>query len=132
MLRPAGHLVCFDPDLTTATVDGVDAGSAAIVLEWRHGTRPGAATVHDLAGSLHAAGFSDVHIEAAMLQLADLDRADGMMGLASWGDRAADAGMLSRVDAQHWTDDVRAAARDGSLRYRCSYVLGLARNGAQT
>ena len=98
------------PDLTTATVDGVDAGLAAVILDWRRGTRPGAATVHELPGSLRAAGFSDVHVDAVTLDLGDLDRADGIMGLAGWGRAAADAGLLSRDDVQQWTDDVHAAA----------------------
>jgi SAM-dependent methyltransferase len=131
VLRAGGHLVCFDPDLTTATVDGVDARSAAVILDWRLGTRPGAATVHDLAGSLRAAGFADVHVEAATLDLGDLDRADGIMGLANWGAAAADAGLLSRADAQRWTEGVHAAARNGTLRYRCSYLLGTAENSSQ-
>ena len=131
VLRPTGHLVCFDPDLTTATVDGVDARSAAIILDWRHRTRPGAATVHDLPGALRAAGFSDVHVDALVLDLVALDRADGIMGLAGWGHAAAAAGALPRVDAEHWTDDVHNAARNGTLRYRCCYVLGAAENSLQ-
>jgi SAM-dependent methyltransferase len=131
VLRPGGHLVCFDPDLTTATVDGVDVRSATVILGWRLGTRPGAATVHDLPASLRAAGFSDVHVEAVTLDLGDLDRADGIMGLARWGDAAADAGLLSRVDAQQWTENVHAAASNGTLRYRCSYLLGAAENRSQ-
>jgi SAM-dependent methyltransferase len=124
VLRPDGNLVCFDPDLTTATVEGVDTRSAAIILNWRYGTRPGAATVHNLSGSLRAAGFSDVAVETVTLQLVDLDQADGIMGLATWGHAAAAAGALSRGDAQRWTDDVHTAARNGTLRYRCSYLLG--------
>lgn len=131
ILRPAGHLVCFDPDLTTATVDGVDDRTAATILEWRRSTRPGAATVHDLSASLRTAGFADVRVEALVLDLVDLDRADGIMGLANWGHATADAGALSRVDAQRWTDDVRTAANDGTLRYRCSYLLGIAENSPQ-
>jgi SAM-dependent methyltransferase len=127
VLRPSGHLVCFDPDLTTATVDGVDTRFAEIILNWRHGTRPGAATVRDLPASLRAAGFSDVAVETATLDLADLDQADGIMGLATWGHGAAAAGALSRVDARRWTDDVQSAASNGTLRYRCRYLLAEAK-----
>ena len=87
--------------------------------------------MHDLPGSLRAAGFSDVHVEAVTLDLGDRDRADGIMGLAGWGRAAADAGLLSRVDAQQWSEAVHAAASNGTLGYRCSYLLGAAENSVQ-
>jgi SAM-dependent methyltransferase len=124
-----GILVSFDPDLTTATIDGVDPRTAATILDWRLGTRGGASTVHNLAGALRAAGFSDVHVETLTLDLADLGRADEMMGLPRWGDGAAGAGALPRPDARRWHDDVHAAARRGTLRYRCTYLLGTGRAG---
>jgi SAM-dependent methyltransferase len=129
VLRPNGRLVCFDPDLTTACVDGVDGTTAAIVLGWRHGTRPGASTVHDLAAALGAAGFVEVQVEPLVLDLTDLDRADGIMGLATWGRAAGDAGLLSRDDARGWSENVRSAARAGTLRYRCAYNLASATAG---
>lgn len=121
-----GLLVCFDPDLTTARVDGVDGSTAAIVLGWRSGTRPGASTVHDLAAALRTAGFVEVQVEPLALDLTDLDRADGILGLATWGRAAADAGLLSRDDARRWSNDVRIASRGGTLRYRCTYLLAQA------
>ena len=123
VLQTNGKLVCFDPDLATASIEGVDRGSASIILEWRVHTRPGAATVHGLREVLEATGFSDVHVESLVLDLADLDRADGIMGLARWGHAAADAGALSERAAQRWRDDVHQAAHDGDLRYRCVYRL---------
>jgi SAM-dependent methyltransferase len=129
VLRRDGLLVCFDPDLTTARVDGVDERAASIVLGWRSGTRPGGSTVHDLAEALRTAGYVDVRVEASMLDLTDLDRADGIMGLATWGRAAADAGLLSRDDAQGWSRDVRLASRKRRLRYRCSYLLAEAKAG---
>lgn len=118
--------MCFDPDLTTASVEGVDERDAAIVLAWRSGTRPGAGTVSRLAESLRAAGFEAVGVETLTLDLTDLGRADGIMGIAGWGSNAADASELSRSAADRWNHDVHAAANDGTLRYRCAYVLGTA------
>ena len=91
--------------------------------------RPGAATVHHLGEALSTAGFVDVRVEALMLDLTDLDRADGIMGLATWGRAAADAGLLSPDDAQDWSTAVRLAARTHTLRYRCTYLLAAAKAG---
>ena len=125
-----GRLISFDPDLTTASVEGVDERSAAVVRDWRVTTRPGAATVHALQQTLEATGFTAVRVEPRVLDLGDLDRADGIMGLASWGRAAADAGVLSRSDAAgRWYDDVNSSARAGTLRYRCSYLLASATAG---
>ncbi len=129
VLRSGGRVITFDPDLTTASVDGVDERSAAAVLDWRVSTRPGATTVHALHEALEAAGFAEVLIESRTLVLTDLDRADGIMGLATWAYAAADAGALSTAAAQLWNDDVRAAGRNGSLRYRCTYLLAAATAG---
>jgi SAM-dependent methyltransferase len=126
VLSPGGRLLCFDPDLTSASVDGVDQHDAATVLAWRHGTRPGAETVHQLADALGAAGFGAVNVEPLTLDLTDLNRADGIMGLAAWGHNAAAAGELSRPAADRWHHNVHAAAANGTLRYRCTYLLGTA------
>jgi hypothetical protein len=120
-------VICFDPDLTTATVEGVDQDLAARVLGWRAATRPGADVVHALGRALVAARFGDVEVQRRVLDLADLNRADGIMGLAEWGDQAARTTALSQADAQRWNDDVRAAHRDGRLGYRCTYALGVGR-----
>ena len=129
VLRRNGLLVTFDPDLTTARVDGVDQRVAGVVLNWRRRTRPGAATVHDLAAGLGSAGFVDVRVDECTLYLDDLDRADGIMGIATWGRAAGDAGLLSGDDARDWSESVRGAARAGTLRYRCTYILAAARAG---
>jgi SAM-dependent methyltransferase len=129
VLHSGGRLITFDPDLTTASVEGVDPRSAAIVRDWRVTTRPGAPTVNDLTRALGLAGFVDVHIEPRVLELTNLDRADGIMGLATWAHAAADAGALAPEDAQRWHDDVYAAQRAGGLRYRCTYLLAAATAG---
>ncbi len=129
VLRPNGRLVSFDPDLTTARVDGVDERAARVILNRRAGTRPGATSVHVLANALRAAGFVDVYVEPRVLDLRDLDRADGIMGLATWGRAAADAGALPPGDGRRWSADVRNAARAGTLRYRCTYLLAAATAG---
>jgi SAM-dependent methyltransferase len=129
VLRRGGRLVTFDPDLTTASVEGADDRSAATIRDWRVATRPGAGTVRALHDALAACGFLDINVESLILDLTDLDRADGIMGLAGWGQAAADAGALSREAAQRWSDDVRRAAHDGALRYRCVYLLADATAG---
>jgi SAM-dependent methyltransferase len=129
VLRRGGRVVTFDPDLTTASVDGVDERAASTVLEWRLSTRGGATVVHTLRPALEAAGFTDVRIETRTLELSDLDRADGIMGLATWAHAAAQAGACSTTAAQLWNDDVRAAGRNGTLRYRCTYLLASATAG---
>jgi SAM-dependent methyltransferase len=126
VLQPGGRLITFDPDLATASVDGVDERAASAVLAWRVTTRPGAATLRTLQPALEASGFVEIHVEPRVLELTDLARADGIMGLATWGQAAADAGVLSPGDAQRWNDDVNTSARAGRLRYRCSYLLASA------
>jgi SAM-dependent methyltransferase len=125
VLRLGGVVISFDPDLTTAAIDGTDQGLAARVLAWRAATRPGAHTVQTLHDAFGDSGFDDVRIERRLLDLDSLDRADGIMGLADWGHQAATAGAISRADARRWNDDVQAAHRDRSLRYRCTYLLGV-------
>ena len=73
------------------------------------------------------AGFHDVLIERHLLDLGSLDRADGIMGLADWGHQAATTGAISLADARRWSEDVRSAHRNRSLRYRCVYLLGVGR-----
>jgi SAM-dependent methyltransferase len=128
VLQPGGRLITFDPDLATATVDGVDERAAA-VLAWRVTTRLGAATLRMLQPALEASGFVEIHVEPRVLELTDLGRADGIMGLATWGHAAANAGVLSHGDAQRWHEDVDISARVGTLRYRCSYLLASATAG---
>ena len=127
VLRGGGVVISFDPDLTTAKAGGIDEAVATGVLAWRAGTRPGTDIVHTLDRALIAAGFADVHIERHVLDLASLDRADGMMGIAEWGARAAEANVVSPLVARRWSDAVQRASRDGSLRFRCAYVLAIAR-----
>jgi SAM-dependent methyltransferase len=129
VLHPGGRLITFDPDLATALIDGVDERAASAVLAWRLTTRPGAATLQTLRPALEASGFVDIHVEPRVLDLTDLGRADGIMGLATWGHAAAAAGVLSPGDAQRWHDDVDTSARAGTLRYRCSYLLASATAG---
>jgi SAM-dependent methyltransferase len=129
VLQRGGRLITFDPDLATASVDGVDERAASAVLAWRVSTRPGAATLRMLQLALEASGFVVIHVEPRVLELSDLGRADGIMGLATWGHAAADAGILSPGDAQNWSDDVASSARAGTLRYRCSYLLASATAG---
>jgi SAM-dependent methyltransferase len=127
VLRRDGVVITFDPDLMTASVDGVDRAVAARVRAWRTSTRPGADTVRKLDSLLAELGFEDVLVERHLLDLTSLDRADGMMGVAEWGAQAAAAGRLSVGAASRWSDEVREANRAGTLRFRCDYVLAFGR-----
>ncbi len=127
VLRRDGILITFDPDLLTANVDGVDQDVATRVLAWRTATRPGAATVRTIDSLLVDVGFDSVHVERQVLDVTSLDRADGMMGVAEWGEQAAAAGQLSAGAASRWSDEVREANRAGTLRFRCDYVLAFGR-----
>jgi hypothetical protein len=127
VLRRGGMVMSFDPDLTTAGVRGVDPEVATPVLAWRAVTRPGAGVVQALERALATIGFGDIAIERTVLELDSLDRADGIMGLAGWGDLAATAGDISNRDARRWRHDVRRAHAAGTLRYRCTYVLAVGR-----
>lgn len=129
VLRPGGLMIVFEPDLVTARIEGLDAAAAEAVIGWRAGTRPGAGVVHGMAGALAAAGFDDVRVEPVVLELDDLRRADGMMGLPEWGESAANAGALGADAARHWRDDARSAWERGVLRYSCTYLHGRARAG---
>ena len=117
----------FEPDLTSARIEGIDPGAAEAVLRWRAGTRPGAGAIRDLAAALETAGFADVRVDAAPLDLDDLRRADGMMGLPEWGESAAGAGFLAPPDALRWRDDALAAWKQGTLRFSCTFLHGRAR-----
>jgi len=129
VLRPGGALVIFEPDLATARIEGVDREAAEAVVDWRAGTRPGGATVHALGDVLRGAGFGDVRTDGVLLELDDLGRADGIMGLEAWGEAAGAAGRLAPEAAARWADEARAAWADGQLRYSCSYLIGHARAG---
>lgn len=129
VLRPGGAFVVFEPDLVTARIEGMDAAAAATIAGWRAGTRPGADVVHGMAGALAAAGFDNVRVEPVVLELDDLRRADGMMGLPEWGESAANAGLLAPDDARRWRDDAWTAWERGVLRYSCTYLHGRARVG---
>jgi ubiquinone/menaquinone biosynthesis C-methylase UbiE len=119
VLRRGGALISFDPDLTTATVEGVDQELAARVLTARADTRAGAETVRKLDHSLGAAGFDEVTVARSVVELTSLDQADGIFGLESWGARVG--------EAERWNDAVQAANADDTLAYRCEYVLGVGR-----
>ncbi len=127
VLRHGGLAISFDPDLTTAEVEGVDGRLAAAVLGWRRDTRPGAGVVRAIERALISVGFGDVHLERRLLDLESLDRADGIMGLAGWGTLAAAAGRLSDDAARRWSGEVHDANEAGTLRYRCEYVLVVGR-----
>ena len=129
VLRPRGAVVIFEPDLTTACIEGVDVEAAASVVAWRAKTRPGAHAVQALAEVFERAGFLDVRVDSVVLDLDDLRRADRIMGLPDWGEAAGRAGALAPLPAARWRDDIAAAAASGMLRYRCSYLLGHARVG---
>ena len=127
VLRRDGVVAIFEPDLTTARIDGLDATAAEAVCRWRAHTRPGAASVTSLREVLEAAALRVVRLESTRLELDDLDRADGIMGLVDWGEAAARAGVLDPAAGRRWRDDARAASRCGALRYSCDYVLATAR-----
>src|SRR5262249_46894831 len=127
VLRGGGRLVVFEPDLTTARIEGVDPNAARAVCRWRVGARPGARAVRELGAVVAAAGLGDVRVDPAVLDVGDLGRADGIMGIADWGGAAATAGALDAAAGARWRDDVLAAAGRGTLRYVCSYVRARAR-----
>lgn len=126
VLRPGGRLVSADSDPATTVIEGVDAAAATAVAAWRASTRPGGAVVGRLAEHLVAAGFGRVGIESYLLELSSLDRADGIMGLADWGELAAEEGALDPGAARRWRGWVEEAAAAGRLRFRCRYVVGSA------
>ncbi len=93
------------------------------MLAWRRDTRAGADDVSAIDRILTTVGFGTIHLERHTLDLASLDRADGIMGLAGWGQLAANAGRLSNDEAREWTREAHQANEAGSLRYKCVYVL---------
>jgi SAM-dependent methyltransferase len=127
VLRPGGVIAVFEPDVTSARIDGLDARVAEPVLAWRAGTRPGAAVVRALADQLARTGFVGVSVEPAELVLDDLSRADSMMGLPDWGEAAGTAGALDPSDAAGWRAAALAAAERGALRFSSTYLLASAR-----
>jgi SAM-dependent methyltransferase len=129
VLRPDGRLVVFEPDLSTVRIEGVDAGAAGDVAAWRTSTRPGAEVVRSLGRVLADSGFADVRVDVSVLHLTDLGRADGIMGIADWGELGADAGALDAGAGARWRAEVQAAAADGTLRYTCAYLLATGRVG---
>jgi len=127
ILRRRGRVVMFEPDLTTARIEGADPATAAAVVAWRAATRPGAAAVKTLGDVLTAAGFAGVRVEHAVLELGDLGRADGMMGILEWGEAAEAAGALGSGAGARWRADVSNAASRAQLRYSCRYVRAIGR-----
>jgi len=129
VLVPAGRVAVFEPDVMSTRIEGVDPRAAEAVAAWRASTRAGAPVVRSLARVLTDAGFDDVQVDVSVLDLSDLRRADGIMGLAGWGESATAAGALDPVAGATWRADVEAAASAGTLRFTCAYARTTARAG---
>lgn len=126
MLRPGGRLVTADSDAATTVIEGVDPAAATAVAAWRASMLPGGPVVAHLAARLAEAGFGSVSVESHLLEVGSLDRADGVMGLADWGEPAGAVGALGPDAARRWRGWVEGAVAAGRLRFRYRYEVGSA------
>jgi SAM-dependent methyltransferase len=127
ILRPDGLVITFDPDVTLTHLEGTDPALTERVLSWRASTRAGAATVHAIDHVLSDTGFRGVQVERRVLDVSSLDQVDGIMGLIDWADQAALGRAVTVAEAGEWREQVRSANADGSLRFRCPYLLCVGR-----
>jgi ubiquinone/menaquinone biosynthesis C-methylase UbiE len=132
VLRPGGVLVAYDNDWETLTVDGVDRELTRAVLNAWCDRFPSGWIGRRLVPLFLQAGLRDVVTYPKTLVLRELGVADQIFSLLSTAERLAKTGVISRSDADHWSDALRTA--DAEQRFFTSYtgflVSGTRRGGA--
>jgi ubiquinone/menaquinone biosynthesis C-methylase UbiE len=115
VLRPGGVLVAYDNDWETLTVDSTNRAVTRTVLNAWCDRFPSGWIGRQLVPLFLRAGLSDVVARPKTLVLRELEVADRLYMFLSTASRLADAGVISRADADRWADSLRAADGEGRL-----------------
>jgi ubiquinone/menaquinone biosynthesis C-methylase UbiE len=131
VLRPGGILVAYDNDWETLTVDSADRVMTRTVLNTWCDRFPSGWMGRRLVPLFLQAGLHDVVAYPKTLVLRELAVADRVYSFCSTVERLAEDGLVSRNDADRWSDELRAADAEG--RFFTSYtgflVTGRRRDG---
>ena len=120
VLRPGGVLVAYDNDWETLTVDATDRDTTRTVLNAWCDRFPSGWIGRRLVPLFLEAGLADVVAHPKTLVLRKLDVADQLYLFFSTASRLADAGVISRADADGWAESLRVADVEG--RFFTSYT----------
>ncbi len=120
VLRPGGVLVAFDNDWETLTVDSADRALTRTVLNAWCDRFPSGWIGRRLVALFLQAGLGDVVTYPKTLVLRDLEVADQVFSFISTAERLAEAGAISRDDADRWSNELRTANAEG--RFFTSYT----------
>ena len=132
VIRPGGVLVAYDNDWETLTVDCLDRELTRTVLNAWCDRFPSGWIGRRLVPLFLQAGLRDVVTYPKTLVLRELGVADRIFSLFSTAERLAEARLISRSDADRWSDALRTADAEG--RFFTSYtgflVSGIRPDGA--
>jgi ubiquinone/menaquinone biosynthesis C-methylase UbiE len=120
VIRPGGVLVAYDNDWETLTVDSTDRVMTRSVVNAFCDRFPAGWIGRRLAPLFLQAGLGDLVIDPKTLVLRELDVADRIYSFLSTADQLADTGVISRNDADRWSDELRTADAEG--RFFTSYT----------
>src|SRR3954469_6979431 len=120
VLRPGGVLVAFDNDWETLTVDSADRALTRTVLNAWCDRFPSGWIGRRLVPLFLQAGLLDVVTYPKTLVLREAGVADRIFSLLSTAERLAEARLISRRDANRWSDALRTADAQG--RFFTSYT----------
>ncbi len=120
VIRPGGVLVAFDNDWETLTVDSTDRVITRSVVNAFCDRFPSGWIGRRLLPLFLRAGLGDIVIYPKTLVLRELDVADRIYSFLSTADQLAETGVISRNDADRWSDELRTADAEG--RFFTSYT----------
>lgn len=115
VLRPGGVLVAYDNDWETLTVDSADRLTTRTVLNAWCDRFPSGWIGRRMVPLFLQAGLDDVVAYPRTLVLRELAVADGVYSFFSTAEGLAEAGVVSRDDADRWIGELRAADSDGQF-----------------
>jgi ubiquinone/menaquinone biosynthesis C-methylase UbiE len=120
VIRPGGVLVAYDNDWETLTVDFADRKLTRAVLNAWCDRFPSGWIGRRLVPLFLQAGLRDVVTYPKTLVLRELGVAERLYSFFSTAKRLAEARVISRSDADRWSDALRTADAEG--RFFTSYT----------
>jgi SAM-dependent methyltransferase len=122
--RPGGRVVVIDPDYDTQVMEFPDQELARRVLRFRadHGLRNGT-LAHRMAGMFADCGLTNIRVEALPLIVRDPNAFDHVMGLRSWAQSAADAGIVQRSEVAAWEAQFDEVVAAGNFLWSVTFYL---------
>jgi len=120
VLRPGGGLVAYDNDWETLTVDSTDHSVTRTILNAWCDRFPSGWIGRRMVPLFVQAGLDDVVAHPRTLVLRELAVADRIYSFFATARRLAEERVISRADADRWSDELRAADAEG--RFFTSYT----------